>query len=134
MSSPSKYTGDTNDNMDSIINTQEEKEILDSVPLVEIPQHIDPDNHVEFFECVKCGEYNIITTKMKKRRVTKIHHIRVNDVTWGSLKRYAIINNVTMDYALTMLIMGMKTKNISYMISERQLVDDKNKKRKALRS
>ena len=49
LSSP-EYTGDTD--MDSIINTPEEKEILDSVPLVEIPQHIDPDNHVEFFECV----------------------------------------------------------------------------------
>lgn len=124
-------TRDTIDELDSII-TDEEKEILNTVPLVEIPQHIDPDNHVEFFECVKCGEYNIITNKMKKRRATRIHHLRVNDVTWASLKRYAIINNITMDYALTMLLMAMKTKNISYMISERHLVDDKIKKRKAL--
>lgn len=130
------YTKDT-DVPDSIINTPEEHEILDNVPLVEIPQQIDDDSHVEFFECVKCGEYNIITTKMKKRRTTKVRHIKVNDVTWGSLKRFAVINNVTMDYALTMMLMAVKSKNISYMISERKLVDDNrssnSKKRKALK-
>jgi predicted RNA-binding Zn-ribbon protein involved in translation (DUF1610 family) len=131
---PTVYTGDTsNDEVDNIVNTDEELDILSNITPAEIPQHIDPDTHIEFFECAKCGEYNIITTKMKKRRSTRTHHIKVNDVTWGSLKKYATINNVTFDYALSMLIMGMRTNNISYMISERQLVDGKTKKRKALR-
>lgn len=97
-------------------------------PLINIPQQIDDDSEIEFFQCQKCSEYNIITSKIKKRRVTQTRHVKVNNVTWASLRRYALINNITMDYALMLLLYNAQTKNIDYLVNERKLVDKPRKR------
>lgn len=124
----SRYTRDTIPNSDNSILSPTEESILNNVELTEVPQIIKQDEAIEFFECVHCSQWNIIKSKAKKRRVTKTRHVKVNDVTWGSLRRYSIVNNISMDYALMTLLHAAKTKNISYLMSERKLVEPPVKK------
>ena len=88
-------------------------------------QTILPHEGIEFFECQKCGEYNIIKNKPRNRRTKRARHLRVDDVTWGSMKKYAVLNNVSMDNALMMLLYNARTNNVNYLLNERQLVEEK---------
>jgi hypothetical protein len=104
----------------------------DEINMLTPPLQTLPDNNlindenqeddVEFFECQKCSEYNIIKTKKKSRRTTRVRHIKVNSVTWASFRRFASINNVTMDYALMMLLYQARTDNMNYLVNPKSLV------------
>jgi hypothetical protein len=74
----------------------------------------------------------VIKSKPKRRRTTKVHHIRVDDVTWASLKRYAILNNVSMNYALMLLLYNAKTTKVQYLVNEKTLVNKKQNSRRLL--
>ena len=63
----------------------------------------------------------------KKRRTKKVRHIRLDDVVFASLKRYAIINDVDMNYALMLLIYNARTKNMNYLVNEKHLVSKHNR-------
>jgi predicted RNA-binding Zn-ribbon protein involved in translation (DUF1610 family) len=92
-------------------------------------QLIDEEEEIEFFECQKCGEYNIIKLTPKRRRSTLVKHVKVDDITWASLRRYASINHVTINYALMLLLHAAKTSNVSYLINEKNLVKNRRKKK-----
>ena len=103
-------------------------EIDDFIPSIDEP--VVPTEGIEFFECQKCSEYNIIKSKPRSRRTTRIRHVRFDNVAWASLKRYAAINNVSLNYALILLLMNARTSKINYIVNERQLVDNTSLKKK----
>lgn len=85
------------------------------------------NSDVEFFECQKCGEINVLKNTPKKRRNKVSRHMRLDNVTWGSLRRFQRINNVDMNYAILLLLMNAKTPNIDYVLNPRMFVDKKSK-------
>lgn len=89
---------------------------------------IIPEEGIEFFECQKCGEWNILKNVPKKRRTTRVRHMRIDDVAYASLKRFATINNVNLNYAIQLLLMNSRTGNINYLVNERHLVSKDDKK------
>jgi hypothetical protein len=103
--------------------------------IVQVPFHPLPDDNlikqpseneeIEFFECQKCSEYNAIKTKSKKRRTTRIRHIRINSVTWASFKRFAALNNTSLDYALMLLLYNARTPNVNYLVNSKSMVNKK---------
>lgn len=99
-----------------------------SPPLQPLPNNNliedDKEDEIEIFECQKCSEYNFIKKKKKARRVTKVRHVRVNSVTWASLRRYATLNNVSMDYALMMLLYNSRTSNVNYLLNSKSLASN----------
>jgi hypothetical protein len=103
-----------------------ETEML-SPPLQPLPNSnlIDEKDDIEFFECQKCSEYNIIRKKHKSRRATRVRHVKVNSVTWASFKRFAALNGVTMDYALMMLLYNARTTDVNYLVNSKSLVRHK---------
>lgn len=83
------------------------------------------NEEIEFYECQKCGEYNVLKNAPKTRRMTSIRHIRVDEVTWASLQRFKRINGIDLNYALLLLLMNAKTPNINYVLNPRVFVDKK---------
>lgn len=108
------------------MNTDMSLDITDELPQTEHEPLLNEEEDVEFFECVKCSEWNIIKNKPNDRRTKRARHIRMDDVVYGSLKRYASINNVGINKAIMLLLFNARTNNINYVISERQFVN-KNK-------
>lgn len=51
----------------------------------------------------------------------------MDDVVFSALKRYAIINDVDMNYALMLLIHNARTKNMNYLVNEKHLVSKHNR-------
>ena len=84
---------------------------------------IEPETGLEFYECQKCGEWNILRSTPRKRRTKRPRHIRADDVAWASLKKYAILNNVDMNYAIMLLLHNARTNNVNYLVNERKLVE-----------
>lgn len=108
--------------------TRDTDDILETnTPSVE-QQVLDNNEGVEYYECQKCGEYNILRSTVKRRRSKRTRHIRLDDIAYASLKKYASINNVDLNYALTLLLFNARTSNISYLLHEKNLVKkEKNK-------
>lgn len=114
-----------------IENELSDDELLERISVTPESQLISQnkcDEDIEFFQCQRCSEYNILKKKTKARRSPRIRHLRVNEVTWQSFKRYAALNNVSMDYALMLLLYNAQTKNINYLINEKTLVTKKKNK------
>ena len=91
-------------------------------------QLVKEDEELEYFECQRCGEINIVKVTPKARRRTKMKHVKVDDVTWASLKRYASINNTSINYALLLLLHTARTANVNYLINDKNLVKSRFKK------
>lgn len=113
------YTKDTvlDDNLDIQITPPPHEEI--------IPQQ----EGIEYYECQKCGEYNLLKPNPKARRTTRIRHMRLDNVVYASLKRYALVNNVTINYAIMLLLYNARTTDVSYLLTERHLVEKPQKKK-----
>lgn len=96
-------------------------------PLVPLPaeNEIKDDQELEFFECQKCSEYNVIKLKPKSRRNTKTRHIRVDAVTWASFKKFCSLNNVSTNYGLMLLLFNARTANANYLVNSKSLVNKK---------
>jgi hypothetical protein len=87
---------------------------------------VNQEKDTEYFECQRCGEYNFVKNIPRNRRATSTRHIKINPVTWSSFKRYATINNVNADYALTMLLHNARTASINYLINSKSLTQKKS--------
>lgn len=121
-----------NESLIKIENELSDDELLDRIAVTPDNQLVSQnkcDEDIEFFQCQRCSEYNILKRKMKNRRSKTVRHIRVNAVTWQSFKRYAALNNVNMDYALMLLLYQAQTKNINYLVNEKTLISNRKKKK-----
>lgn len=83
------------------------------------------DDGVEFFECQRCGEYNIIKNTPKNRRNKTVRHLRLDNVVFASFKKFCMINNIDYNYGLLMLIKNAKSPNIDYMVNPNIFVEKK---------
>lgn len=110
-----KYTSDTRD-----IISVEDQAMLDQFPLQEIDQKIQDDSDIEYFECIHCHKFNAISSTPHKRFETRVHHVKVNDRTWGSLKRFAVVYNYTMDEALTRMLYMTQSKDFSALTTPKR--------------
>lgn len=90
---------------------------------------INPITHpeLEVFECVKCSHPNVLKKTPRRRRQTRVRHIRMDDVTYSSLKRYSIINGVDLNYGILLLLMHAKTQNVDYIVNENAMTLALNK-------
>lgn len=86
---------------------------------------VNQEANIEYFECQRCGEYNFVKNIPRQRRATNTRHIKINPVTWASFKRYASINNINADYALTTLLHNARTTSINYLINSKSLTHKK---------
>lgn len=97
---------------------------------------INPITHpeLEVFECVKCSHPNVLKKTPRRRRQTRVRHIRMDDVTYSSLKRYSVINGVDLNYGILLLLMHAKTQNIDYVVNPNVLVLPRNTRGKGKKS
>lgn len=98
----------------------------DFTPIAE-NEPILPEQDVEFYECAKCGEWNILNKDPNNRRQNRARHLRLDDVTYGSLRRFATINGLKINKAIMLLLYNARTNNVNYLLSERQFVNKKKK-------
>ena len=107
-----------------------DKDILESLDNI-VPANEDPiiaEENIEYYECQKCGEFNIVKTTPRKRRAKRVRHLRLDDVVYASLRKFATINNVDLNYCLLLLLHNARSKNISYLVNEKSLVQKTLKK------